>query len=577
MSKPSDTTPPSRDEVIDRIYDVALDPTRLEALLDGWEELVAPLRQAKGADTQVWTGIEAHFNRAAQVMERVGPSPEPDDGAAILAPFDKVAAVLLDETGTITHLNPAAEQVLGATPGNRLTTLDIEADDIEVLIRTARNICAGRSKREQLIRVRSAEDGRFILFHMRRCFLPSAGARVLAATTETAWPDGFADLLRQAFGLTSAEVDVVRQIVECQSIKDIAEVRGRSVDTVRVQVKSILSKTEARSQAELVRLALSMMDLANVSPIEGYSHIKRAPAVLLPRPTQTLWTAEGRRLDYLTYGAETGRPLLYLHGAYGLTRWPPAAEALAQTLGLRVIVPIRAGYGASDLHPSDADYPVAQAADLIAVLDAEGVEQTAVLTMGSDFYFGTWLAHLHGSRVTRLFGAAPPLPLTRAEQYERMEKWHRFINAGARYTPRVLPFMVKAGFLLARRVGKRGFIHAAHGACQADVDTFETPEVFTAFEVGTDVAMSATHSAHEAFARQVIAQEGTDWRPALMALEGKVPITCFFGTEDPQMPRATQEEWQADAPWIDWQIRRDAGQLVLFRHLDDILTALARP
>ncbi|MEL6588063.1 MAG: LuxR C-terminal-related transcriptional regulator, partial [Pseudomonadota bacterium] len=443
------------------------------------------------------------------------------------------------------------------------------------LSRRAREMCLGGEQPEQVIRVRSAEDNRFILFHMRRCYVPEAGPHVLAATSETAWPDGFDDLLKGSFGLTSAEVDVVRQIVECQSVKDIAEARGRSVDTVRVQVKSILSKTEAHSQSELVRLALSLMDMATVDQTAMPERPATRTLSLEPRPFQTLWTATGRRLDYVTFGDPAGRPLLYLHGAYGLCRWSPAAEQRAAQKGLRVIVPIRAGYGATDLVPRDADYAHMQTADLIQVMDAEGVTRAPVVTMGSDIYFAVWLAHFHPTRVSHILGGGPSLPLTRPEQFERMEKWHRFVNAGARYTPKVLPFIVKAGFLLARRLGKRGFIHAVHGDVPGDVAVFENPDIFPAFEFGTDIALSATHAAHDAFSQQAIAHQTSDWRSALEGLESKVPVIALFGDDDPEMPPETLAELQSDYPWLDWRIKPNVGQLVLFRYLFDIIDEFA--
>lgn len=45
-------------------------------------------------------------------------------------------------------------------------------------------------------------------------------------------------------------------------MKDIAEARGRSAETVRTQLRSILAKTETHSQSELVRVVLGLMDVA---------------------------------------------------------------------------------------------------------------------------------------------------------------------------------------------------------------------------------------------------------------------------------------------------------------------------
>ena len=96
---------------------------------------------------------------------------------------------------------------------------------------------------------------------------------VLAASSEVSCPDGFSDILKRAFDLTTAEADVVQSLVECCSVKEIAEQRSRSVDTVRAQIKSILSKTETRSQVELVRLALSLMDMSNLTIEANPGHV----------------------------------------------------------------------------------------------------------------------------------------------------------------------------------------------------------------------------------------------------------------------------------------------------------------
>jgi len=84
-------------------------------------------------------------------------------------------------------------------------------------------------------------------------------------STELVWPEGFEDTVREAFGLTSAEVEIVRGIALGLPVKDIAEARGRSQETVRTQMRSILSKTETHSQSELLRVVLCLMDVASIS------------------------------------------------------------------------------------------------------------------------------------------------------------------------------------------------------------------------------------------------------------------------------------------------------------------------
>jgi hypothetical protein len=208
------------------------------------------------------------------------------------------------------------------------------------------------------------------------------------------------------------------------------------------------------------------------------------------------------------------------------------------------------------------------------ILEAEKVKHCPIITLGSDFYYAVQLAKLFPETFTGTVACGGVLPMTRTEQYERMDKWHRFILAGAKYTPHLLPFMVKAGFLLARKIGKRGFIHAVYGNSPADVETFEDPEVFEAIVTGSEVALSETHSAHDSFSRMLLGPQIGDWSADLEAVKDQMPVIFLNGTQDPQVPVATLEEFKCEYDWIDYRIYDDAGQLIFFRHWRDALDLL---
>ena len=65
---------------------------------------------------------------------------------------------------------------------------------------------------------------------------------------------GVIDLAAARFGLTSAEVQVVRAIIEGQSVAQFATARGISVHTARKQLNSALRKTGTTRQAKLIQL-----------------------------------------------------------------------------------------------------------------------------------------------------------------------------------------------------------------------------------------------------------------------------------------------------------------------------------
>jgi pimeloyl-ACP methyl ester carboxylesterase/DNA-binding CsgD family transcriptional regulator/PAS domain-containing protein len=570
------------DAVIERLYEVAVDPSRYEALLDHWEAMISPLRATAGDDIEKALGltrVTAHVRRADQVLDRLLAAHDAAHPAAIVAEIDRTAAFAVDRGLTIVAVNTAAARLLGVTRGARVADLalaDGEAADIAARID---RLLRGGDAAPLLIRAHCAMTDRMIAFHLR-LVRPSHGTTfVIAATSELLWPPGFPAILRNAFNLTPAEAEVMQALAEGRSLNQIAETRGRSIATVRAQVKSVMAKTETRSQSELVRLTLSIMEMAHsiVEAGKAMPETSQGFAALVPRRFQTMTCADGRRFDYLVLGDPTGRPCLYLPLNYGLVRWPASAEAEAVRRGIRIVVPVRPGFGASTPLPRDAPYMRQCAKDLMALLDHLGITSVPVITLGGDSHFGMALHALAPERVRALICCAGVLPLTTPEQYERMDKWHRFILAGARYTPHVLPFLVKAGFAQARRMGKRAFVHAVYGKSNADVATFEIDEVFEAMVCGSDVALSDTHSSHDAFAREVVAQETGDWQRELALLrDSATPVHFLNGLQDPQVPPATLTELRDAYPWIDFQLYPDAGQLLFFLKWRDVMTLTER-
>jgi pimeloyl-ACP methyl ester carboxylesterase/DNA-binding CsgD family transcriptional regulator len=578
----------SEDQVIDRLYEVAVDPTRYEALLDQWEALFAPLRGTANSDNDPQmqlASFEGHFRRAGKVLSDVtsgagGADTEPHQ---LLHQIGQAAGFVVDRGLAVSHVNAAASSALGITTGAKVATLALGDGEAEVLERRIERLLLGNSGEPCMVRVRSALAGRAVLMHLRLVRPEVHAPFVIALASELGWPDGFSDLLSRAFELTKTEVTITRALAEGHALSQIAEDRERSIETIRAQVKSIMAKTETRSQAELVRLTLSTMEMAQFSDeaAEQLSDNSSGFGTLETRPFQTLMLRDGRRLDYLILGDPVGKPVFFFPLDYGLVRWPAGAEAEAAQRGMKIIVPVRPGYGASTPLPKGTPYSAQIAEDMAALLDHLKVKRLPVVTLGGDSFFAASMHATYPERFSALICCAGVLPLTRPEQYERMEKWHRFILAGARYTPHLLPFMVKAGFALAHKLGKRGFVQAVYGKSSADVETFEIPEVFEAMVCGSEVALSDSHSAHDAFAREVICHETADWTEEVAALKqacvtGQTPVHFLNGLQDPQIPPATLSEYQRDYDWIDFTVYPDAGQLLFFLKWRDVLTTVEK-
>lgn len=574
------------ERVIDELYEVAVDPTRYEALLDHWERLIAPHRGAAN-DGRIpaisLQEFETHFQRADRVLRDVTVPLSEMTPEQVLARIERSAAFTVDGSARLSLVNPAAASIFGVGPGAALSLLPLAEGEAETMEATLRNLLRSNSGESRILRLRGAQTDRTVLFSLRRIRPRGEAPFILVIASELGWSAHVGNLLSDAFDLTDAETEIVRSLSDGASVADIAATRSRSVETIRSQVKAILSKTGTHSQSELVRLTLATLELAQYSgqPSPQVQDLSVGLGSLADRPFLTMHHADGRRQDYLVLGDPEGRPCLFLPLDYGLVRWPASAEAEAERRGVKIIVPIRAGYGNSTPLPRGGPHIPRLADDLAALIDHLGHECVPLISLGGDSFLAIELHHRHPDKVSALICASGVLPHERAEQYERMDKWHRFILAGARYTPHLLPFMVKAGFALANRMGKRAFVHAVYGNSQADRSTFEIPEVFEAMVCGSEVCLSDTHSAHDAFAREVIGHETSDWTMAIAALreaatrsETPLPVIFFNGLQDPEVVAQTLAEHQVDYPWIDFRVYPDAGQLLFFLKWRDILDEL---
>ncbi len=574
----SETSPEVRDEVIDRLYEVAMDPSRYEDLLDQWESMIRPLREgANGTLINVDLDAEyaSHFSRADKFLEKLDDN---SDQVNHLSHVDKSAAFLIGRDLRLIDVNKAARSVFSIQTGNKLSDLPIDADDLRALENQTAAMLMSNRDVPAILRARLLDSQRLVIFQLQTLRQDDAPPLVVAISSEVSWPDGFDELLNTAFSLTNAEVDIVRALTECLSLREIAEARKRSIDTVRAQLKSVLGKTETRSQTELVRLALSMMDITSYTEdiatrVQAHS---TGTKDLVSRPYHSITLRDGRNMEYLILGDQTGKPLVFLPQDYGLVRWPASAEAEATRRGMKIIVPIRPGYGNSTPLPKKQPPNEIIAHDLNELLTHLKVGKFPFVTLGADIYFALDFHRVYPDRVTAVFVTGGHFPLETSAQYERMAKWHRFILASARYTPHLLPFMVKAGFLLARRLGKRKFVHAVFGTSPADVATFENAQVYEAMVCGSEVCLSETHSSHNSFASEVLLQERTDWSHLIEGARDTVPLYCLSGLQDPQVPKETLREFQAKFPWVRFTDFEDCGQLVFFKKWPEIIPMIER-
>lgn len=573
------------DGIVDQLYDIALDPNSLVGFIDAWNDAgldASAARQTIKDIDQFDSAYQAHLNRADTFLSRGVVADDVPDLAAILTPFDALAAFIVDRNLQIVASNTGAQQAFGIEEGARLNALNLPHDALDVVQAGLRDVFRKTGSPDRLLKVELSEKLGPALFQIRK--LESAGLggaeHALIVTTRYHWQAALGQTLEEVFGLTAAEQGVVRALVEGHDAKSIAVKRGTSEGTVRGQIKSVLAKMSARTQSEVIRLVMSLRDVSqSVTPLVGQSI--RTPVLVtndwvhaeIWKPFRTLILPDGRRMDYHDMGPVTGAPVLYSHMGYGLVRWHEPMVKLAFSQGLRIICPIRAGYGQSDNIDAKADVLKSTREDTLYLLKHLGIGRLPFVTQGNDLIFAADFTCNHPDMVSEIIGLCARPSLPGDQHYSGMAKWHRFFLSTAKHSPHLLRFTVKACFAIARRLGPVEMFRQINQSSTADMNLFKDEAIQLVLTANAELIVGKTTDLEQAYTQEILASEA-DWSD-LMLKCADTKMWFVNGGQDPATDIATIARYRETYPWIDIEVIPDAGQILIYQHYDTLIPRIA--
>ncbi len=196
------------------------------------------------------------------------------------------------------------------------------------------------------------------------------------------------------------------------------------------------------------------------------------------------------------------------------------------------------------------------------------IASAVVVAPGDDIRIALLLAKADPARVRAIFGIGAGFPILNDVQYRRLFPPARFVRACARYSPKVLPFMLRGLRATVARYGLERYMRGILARIPADAQAFADPEIAVAFLAAADKLFFADSWSEGAMAAE-LALFHQDWPEGL----GDVacPVTLIHGEQDANAPFETALDYCGLYPAWRFLGYHDEGEFVAHVRWPEVL------
>jgi pimeloyl-ACP methyl ester carboxylesterase/DNA-binding CsgD family transcriptional regulator len=563
----------ARDRVIASIYDTLLRPDLYDSLMDAWaEEMTAALGNLSelrdGHERFAGVALDPilveHFERATDLLARMRRSAPRAPLSERVGRNNRVSFLLSNDL-RILAASPSARQLLGGETDGAELLDHLTAESIgrlRDLLQLSR-----RSSRVQRLAVLHADCGpkhllaRLVDREEASGILGGAAPALLVEALNIEWHAQLARTLADSFHLSPAEIEVIEGLMAGQNTREIAADRGRSEHTVRNQIKAALARTGTDGQADLVRLVAMIAKATPPAPsgAGGTEGLGRSRLVDL---------ADGRRMELIEVGPETGRPFLFLHGMLDSTAGLARMVGYLHERGLRAVAPLRPGFGGTDVAGPPPEALRRHVDDLCNFCARENLRSVPVVAHMGGAVAAHALAARAPERVSGIVSVAGVVPIVDLRQITGMPRRQRVVALTARFAPGVAPALLRAGIAQIDSDQVDRFLGALYPDGTPDRDVIES--------LGVARLIHAAYRKSVARGPDGFLMDGyhvvRDWSRTAEAHNR--PVHIIHGTLD----RVVQVRSVASFSRCDKNrslvTLPDTGQLVLYKHPHLVLDAI---
>lgn len=572
-----------RDKILSRIYEIALEPSTFDDFIDFWHDtdIATHFGDNEGNKTgDVDKTYRAHLERAQSFLQ-LSETARPDL-SGYLKPFDNLAAFIVTGSLLVEACNLGAQKALSVHAGDSLDQLGIPLEMREALISLTKAVLHGTDTSDRLLKTElDAKNGSLLFRVMRIETAITEGPIALIVSTHFHWRKTTKSLLSSVYNLTQAEQEIVRLLTEGLSTKSVALARETSEGTVRGQIKTIMSKMNLRSQSQIIRFAMTLGEFPNgTEEADGIATLSTPELTYnwlekeVWKPFKSITVPDGRTLTYHDMGAPAGNPILFSHMGSCMVRWSRSMIQLAYENNLRVICPIRAGYGHSDSLASNALVFDKVREDTIFLLNSLGIAKIPYAVHGSDFPFAADLIAKQPDIVSELIGIGAQPCLPDGSSVNGKGLWQKFFVSTARNAPNMIQFASMAVMAMSKRIGPEAMLRKLCKDSPADLALLEIDEIKEVLKANINLMAGKSTNAGKAFAMDYIAFQ-EDWSDRMNATRN-IPMKMFIAEEDPTIDLSAVPIFKEAYPWIDFEVLPDTGLALMYQKPEMLIPLMSQ-
>lgn len=570
--------------LLDHIYEAAEDPAAFDDMVRAAETLFLAEEVVTSEPPVIDEALLRHTARVQRIIdmraEETGVS-APDATQEVLKSMREsaFARLILARGGVILTGNDAAAAALGIDGfPTALSRATLDHAGIRALEAALRDIQLGSTS---VLPVGVGADEKRCLAMTTPMMLDAnavsggtgfAGGMVLSVSLSyIEWTDALFEAVADTMDLSRREGQVLLGLLQGQTQAQIATSQNRSTETIKAQAKAILRKSSCAQIADVVMLANSIAYLSRTAADDV--SVEPGGDGIIAAPEQSHYHEhiidgpDGRKIGYLTCGAEQGFPVFFSHAQLQGPYLTATMAAGLATAGFTLYAVSRPGYGGTSDVAEGGDFVATLQRDADHVATALGLDRLLLLSQHGGTLASCHLADQFEGRARGLLLVNGMLPTANKRRFSNTQS--QLFRAAVSRAPAIGEMLLRVHLSTYRRQGGVETYWRKFFAGQSrDLDALADPEIIDVLKSSGDHVFAGDPRAMIRDASIIL----TDWRPVLQGIPCRVSV--LYGELCSTISKQAMTEWATQYANHPVKEVNGAGSLLMHTHWEAVVAEL---